>query len=191
MAKIISKKTLSEVAGVRVTRMEIEAPDIAKKARAGEFIAFMVTEKSERVPLTIVEADPKAGIITLIFQEVGLSTKLLGRLDPGGSLYAIVGPLGHATEIKNYGNVIIVGGGVGIAEIYPVAKALKEAGNRVTTISEPGTIIGEMALLLGDKRAATLRAMNNVVVTPIKKSDLKDIAEKESSLFLSIAISIA
>ncbi|MCM8790214.1 MAG: sulfide/dihydroorotate dehydrogenase-like FAD/NAD-binding protein [Candidatus Omnitrophica bacterium] len=134
MAKIISKKTLSEVAGVRVTRMEIEAPDIAKKARAGQFIAFMVTEKSERVPLTIVEADPKAGIITLIFQEVGLSTKLLGRLDPGGSLYAIVGPLGHATEIKNYGNVIIVGGGVGIAEIYPVAKALKEAGNRVTTI---------------------------------------------------------
>lgn len=134
MAKILTKKTLSDVAGIKVTRMDIDAPDIARKAAPGQFIAFMATEKSERVPLTIVDTDPKAGSIALIFQEAGLSTRLLGRMNTGDFLYAIVGPLGHATEIKKYGRVIIVGGGVGIAEIYPVAKAFKAAGNHVTTI---------------------------------------------------------
>ncbi len=134
MAKILAKKTLSDVAGTKVTRMEIHAPDIARKAAPGQFIAFMATEKSERIPLTIVDTDKNAGCITLIFQEAGLSTRLLGRMNPGDSLYAIVGPLGHATEIKKYGRIIIVGGGVGIAEIYPVAKAFKAAGNHVTTI---------------------------------------------------------
>jgi ferredoxin--NADP+ reductase len=114
--------------------LEVEAPDIARKAKAGQFVALMAKDTGERIPLTIVSKNDKAGSITLIFQEVGLTTRLLGKLNTGDSLYAIVGPLGHATEIKKYGKIILVGGGVGIAEIYPVAKAFKDAGNSVTTI---------------------------------------------------------
>jgi ferredoxin--NADP+ reductase len=84
--------------------------------------------------LTVVEAEPVTGILTIIFQEVGLTTKLLGSMEPGQSVFSAVGPLGVATEIRNYGTVVIVGGGVGIAEIYPVVKAMKNAGNKVVTI---------------------------------------------------------
>jgi ferredoxin--NADP+ reductase len=134
MTKILKKDTLSDISGTKVVRMVISAADIAKKAMPGQFVALMVDDRGERVPLTVVEADRSSGSITIIFQEAGFTTRLLGRMNPGESLYAIVGPLGHATEIKDYGKVIIVGGGVGIAEIYPVAKALKASGNRVTTI---------------------------------------------------------
>jgi ferredoxin--NADP+ reductase len=132
--KIISKEILNQYAGVRVVRIAVDSPAIAQKARAGQFVVLMTSEQGERVPLTVVEADSKKGTIVLIFQEAGLTTKLLGKLNVGDSLYSLGGPLGHATEIKNYGKVVIVGGGVGIAEIYPVAKALKNAGNHVTTI---------------------------------------------------------
>jgi len=132
--KILKKTVLADTAGTRITRLDILSPDIAGKAKAGQFVALMATGKGERVPLTIVDADKSAGSITLIFQEVGFSTKLLGGMEAGSSLYALAGPLGHATEIKKYGKVILVGGGVGIAEIYPVAKALKAAGNHVTAI---------------------------------------------------------
>lgn len=132
--KILSKKTLSDISGVKVTEMWIESADIARKGKPGQFVVLMTSEKGERIPLTIVERDTAKGSIKIIFQEAGFTTKLLGKLEPGDSLYALVGPLGHATEIKNYGKVIIVGGGVGIAEIYPVAQAMKEAGNHVTTI---------------------------------------------------------
>jgi ferredoxin--NADP+ reductase len=132
--KIIHKEVLSQVAGVKVTRLDILAPDICRKASAGQFIVLMVSKEGERIPLTIVDKDENKGAVTLIFQEVGLTTKLLGRLNTGDSLYAIVGPLGHPTEIKQYPRVILVGGGVGIAEIYPVAKALKNVGNHISVI---------------------------------------------------------
>jgi ferredoxin--NADP+ reductase len=132
--KILEKKTLADVSGIRITRIKILAPAIAAKAQAGMFIVLMVTETAERIPLTIVETDILKGTLTLIFQEIGFSTKFLGTLNPGDSLFALAGPLGHPTEIKNYGKVILVGGGVGIAEIYPVALAFKKAGNHVTTI---------------------------------------------------------
>ena len=132
--KIIKKEILSDIAGTKVVKLEIASPDIARKAQPGQFIALMVSDKGERIPLTIVDTDKASGTITLILQEAGLTTRLLGKMKPGDSLYALVGPLGHATEIKKYGKVILVGGGVGIAEIYPVAKALKAAGNHVTTI---------------------------------------------------------
>ncbi|OQB12512.1 MAG: Dihydroorotate dehydrogenase B (NAD(+)), electron transfer subunit [Candidatus Omnitrophica bacterium ADurb.Bin205] len=130
--KILSKEVLSDFQGVRVISMEILAPRIALKAKPGQFIALMVNKDGERVPLTIVSA--KKDTIRIIFQEAGFTTKFLGRFNPQDSLYAIVGPLGHATDVKHFGKVILVGGGVGIAEIYPVAKALKEAGNNVTAI---------------------------------------------------------
>lgn len=143
--KILQKKTLSDVQDTRVTQIEVFAPDICRKALPGQFVALMVVEEGERIPLTIVDRDQNKGSITLIFQEVGLTTKLLGKLNVGDSLYALVGPLGHPTEIKNYGKIILVGGGVGIAEIYPVAKGFKEALNHITTIL--GTRNKELMLL--------------------------------------------
>jgi len=132
--KIVSKKIILNSPISKIVEMQILAPDIAAKARPGEFVVLMVSEHGERIPLTVVRADKKNGTVTIIFQEAGFSTQLLGKMNVGDSLYAFVGPLGHPTEIKKYGKVILVGGGVGIAEIYPVALALKEAGNHVTTI---------------------------------------------------------
>jgi ferredoxin--NADP+ reductase len=132
--KIVGKKTLTDYQGIKITQLEVLAPEIAKKAKPGQFIVLMVSQEGERIPLTIVEANEPKGTVTLIFQEAGLTTKLLGKLDKGDSLYAIVGPLGHATEIKKYDKIIIIGGGVGIAEIYPVVKAFKKEANYVISI---------------------------------------------------------
>jgi ferredoxin/flavodoxin---NADP+ reductase len=132
--KILNKEIIADSNGIRIVKIDILSTDIAKKAQAGQFIVLMVTEAGERIPLTIVKTDQAKGIVTIIVQETGLSTKLLGRLEKGDSVYSMVGPLGHPTKIEKYGNVILVGGGVGIAEIYPVAKAMKDAGNHVTAI---------------------------------------------------------
>lgn len=132
--KIINKEVLVDNEITRIVKLVIEYPDVAQKALPGQFIVLMVNEQGERVPLTVVDKDENKGTITLIFQEAGFSTKLLGKLNIGDALYSVVGPLGHATEIKNYGKVIIIGGGVGLAEIYPVARSLKKAGSHVTTI---------------------------------------------------------
>jgi ferredoxin--NADP+ reductase len=132
--KIIEKQVLADVSGARLVKLKVFSPDIAAKARPGQFVVIMASENGERVPLTVVDKDLTNGAITLIFQEAGLTTRLLGKTSPGDYLYALAGPLGHPTEIKNYAKVILVGGGVGIAEIFPVAKALKEEKNHVTTI---------------------------------------------------------
>lgn len=132
--KISYKENLGKTQDTKITRLDVFAPHIARQVRAGQFVVLMVSEEGERIPLTIVDQDEDKGTITLIFQEVGLTTKLLGKLNVGDALYTLVGPLGHPTQIKNYGRVILVGGGVGIAEIYPVAEALKKAGNHITTI---------------------------------------------------------
>jgi ferredoxin--NADP+ reductase len=107
---------------------------VARKARAGQFVVVRIDEYGERIPLTIADYDRQAGTITLIFQEVGKTTMHLGTLEPGDQLATFAGPLGHQTEIEHYGTVVCVGGGVGIAPIYPIARALKEAGNTVLSI---------------------------------------------------------
>ncbi|MFA5260941.1 MAG: sulfide/dihydroorotate dehydrogenase-like FAD/NAD-binding protein [Candidatus Omnitrophota bacterium] len=132
--KIIDKDFLTDSQGARIVKLTIQVPDIAAKAKAGQFVVLMVKEEGERIPLTVVKADPAKGTVMLIAQEAGFTTKLLTHMDAGESLYSIVGPLGHPTEIKKYGKVILIGGGVGIAEIYPVAQAFKDAGNSVTVI---------------------------------------------------------
>lgn len=132
--KIIKKEVLTSSPETKITKFEVHSPLIAKKAKPGQFVALMVSEEGERVPLTLVDTDPASGNIVIMAQELGFTTKILGRLKEHDFLYSLVGPLGHPTEIKNYGRVILVGGGVGIAEIYPVAKALKKASNHVTTI---------------------------------------------------------
>lgn len=132
--KITSKEILVKNSDRRVVKIDVFSPEVARKARPGQFVVAMVHDRGERVPLTIVDKSSQTGMITLIFQEIGLTTKLLGRLNPGDEIYALIGPLGHASEIKNFGRVVLVGGGVGVAEIYPVARALKEAGNYVQAI---------------------------------------------------------
>ncbi len=117
-----------------ITKFVIEAPFIARKRRPGNFVMIRVEETGERIPLTIADSDPAAGTITLIVQAIGKTTKLLCRRRAGDALQDVVGPLGNPTPIGNFGSVACVGGGVGTAELYPIAKALKEAGNRVHTI---------------------------------------------------------
>ena len=128
--KILEKQVLSEVNKLMV----IEAPRVAQKAKAGQFIIVRIDEEGERIPLTIADYDRAQGTVTIIFQEVGKSTIKLGTLKAGESVVDFVGPLGHATEVENYGTVVCVGGGVGIAPVYPIARALKEAGNTVLGI---------------------------------------------------------
>lgn len=132
--KVLKREVLGSHENTEIVKLEVSAPHIANKALPGQFIVLMVNEHGERIPLTIVDTDRSRGSVTIIFQVLGLTTGLLKDVKEGDSLYALVGPLGHATDIKNYGKVILVGGGVGIAEIYPVAKALKAAGNNVTVI---------------------------------------------------------
>jgi len=112
----------------------VDAPRIARKRRAGQFIMLRVRPEGERIPLTIADADPEAGWIRLIFQEVGRSTVELGRLEEGDSILDLAGPLGRPTHIEERGTVVCVGGGIGTAPVHPIAKANKEAGNRVISI---------------------------------------------------------
>ena len=117
-----------------VKKLVIHAPLIARKRKAGQFVIVRPNERGERIPLTIADSDVERGSITLFVQEVGKTTRVLGSLPMGYSLPDVVGPLGEPTHIKNYGRVVCLAGGVGVAEIYPVAAALKAAGNRMTTI---------------------------------------------------------
>lgn len=114
--------------------MHIQAPLIATKRQAGQFVIVKINETGERIPLTIVSSDSQKGEITIIFQIVGKSTKEMASLDAGDYLQDVQGPLGNPTEIENYGNVVCVGGGVGVGVVYPLAVALKEKGNLVTSI---------------------------------------------------------
>ncbi len=130
MFPILSKQELSH----DIIRLLVGAPDIARKARAGQFVAVVIDEKGERIPLTIADWDIQAGTITLIFQEIGATTHALGSLKAGDSIMHVLGPLGHPTKIEKPGSVYCIGGGVGIAEVYPVARAFKQAGNRIIGI---------------------------------------------------------
>jgi len=128
--------------------VKINAPEVAMKAKAGQFVILRIDEKGERIPLTLAEWKPKKGTITLIFLEVGVSTRKLGALEVGDEILDIVGPLGNPSDIKHYGSVAAVCGGVGTAAAYPIAKALKEAGNQVVSIIGART---EELLILEDE----------------------------------------
>mgnify|MGYP000658194636 FL=1 len=130
MFKIVSKEHFSE----KVVKLVVEAPMIAHSRRPGHFVIVRACEGGERIPLTIADADTKAGTITLVVQEVGVSTKKICALNPGEELTDVVGPLGQATHISNVGTVVCCGGGVGIAPLLPIIKAMKQAGNRVITV---------------------------------------------------------
>ncbi len=130
MNKIVAKEQFSE----KVYKLVVEAPLIAKARRAGHFVIVRVGEKGERMPLTIADADTQAGTITLVVQKVGVSSTKLCNLNVGDELTDVVGPLGKATHIENFGTVVCAGGGVGVAPMLPIIKALKAAGNRVISV---------------------------------------------------------
>ena len=131
MSRIIHKEQLSK----DVFLMRLEAPLIAEERKAGQFIILQTDEDlGERIPLTIADADQKEGSITIIFQVVGKSTNDLSRLNAGDDIPVLVGPLGMPTHIENFGTVVCVGGGIGVAPLHPIAQALKKAGNKVITI---------------------------------------------------------
>ena len=130
MYKIVRKESLNPT----VTLMEVEAPLVARKAEPGQFIIFRATEDGERIPLTIAGYDRDKGTVTIIFQIVGAGTEILNSLNVGDSIHDFVGPLGNATESEGLKKVAVVGGGVGCAIAYPVAKKLHDIGCEVTSI---------------------------------------------------------
>ena len=142
--KILEKIELTS----QIKQIKIYAPEIAAKAKAGQFIILRVDDESERIPLTLVSWDKKQGTITVIYQEIGLSTKKLSCLQIQDKIMNVAGPLGKPSDIKNYGVAAVVCGGVGTAAAYPIAKALKEAGNTVISIMGART---EGLLILTDE----------------------------------------
>ncbi|HCC71414.1 MAG TPA: sulfide/dihydroorotate dehydrogenase-like FAD/NAD-binding protein [Bacteroidales bacterium] len=130
MNKIVEKKYLNN----NVVKLVIDAPRIAQKRKAGHFVIVKINKKGERIPLTIADADPDKGTITLVIQKVGVTSHKLSLMNKGDTIADVVGPLGHATEIDMVGTVLCAGGGVGIAPLLPIARAFKKAGNRVLSV---------------------------------------------------------
>jgi len=130
MNKIVEMEFFSE----NVAKIVLEAPDIATSRKAGHFVIIRLDEKGERIPLTIADGDSEKGTITLVIQKVGVTSAKLLAMKVGDDILDVVGPLGHATHIENYGTVLCAGGGVGVAPLMPIVKALKEAGNKVITV---------------------------------------------------------
>jgi ferredoxin--NADP+ reductase len=134
-----------------IKRFVIEAPRVSRKRQAGQFVIVRLHDRGERIPLTIADADPDRGTITLIVQGIGKTTKLMNLLGAGDAVLDLVGPLGTPSEVRPYGTVVVIGGGVGTAIAWPTARAMKEAGNRVVGII--GARTRELVLLEDEMRA--------------------------------------
>jgi ferredoxin--NADP+ reductase len=130
MFKVLEARELAK----DIKFVKVHAPEVASSAQAGQFVILRVDERGERFPLTIYDFDRREGSISLVFLEVGTSTRKLGRLRKGDVISDFLGPLGHPFAVKKYGRVACVGGGVGTPAIYPIARALREAGNHVTSV---------------------------------------------------------
>jgi glutamate synthase (NADPH/NADH) small chain len=155
MNKILEKEFITS----DVFRMKVEAPEIARKRKAGQFIILRTREEGERIPLTIADGDAGGGWIELVVQIVGKTTRLLSELEEGDSICDLVGPLGRPTHVKLYGNVVVVGGGIGIAPSHPIAQAMKAAGNHVVSILGGRT---RDLVIMEDKMKA---ASDSIVIT--------------------------
>jgi NAD(P)H-flavin reductase len=130
MFKIVAKEKLCPV----IDFIKVDAPAVAKKAKAGQFVVIRVDEVGERIPLTLADWDEKEGTLSLVAMRVGTTTFKLSTFNTGDSVLDLSGPLGLPSEIENFGTVVCVGGGVGVAPVYPIARALKQAGNKVISI---------------------------------------------------------
>jgi ferredoxin--NADP+ reductase len=149
MYKIVEARNV----GFKIKQFTIEAPRIARKQRPGQFIILRLHEQGERIPLTIKSSDPEAGTVTIAVQGIGKTTSLLNCLEAGDYIMDIVGPLGHPSEIRNYGTAVILAGSVGTAMALPTANALKQAGNHVVFIE--GARNTEMVVFEDEVRAAS------------------------------------
>jgi ferredoxin--NADP+ reductase len=173
MYKIISNQILA----TDIYRLVVEAKDIATNRHPGQFVIVQVEKDDERIPLTIVDSDVENGTITLIIQAIGESTKRIVAHQAGEFLTSIAGPLGKPTEIKNYGNIVCIAGGIGIAPLYPIIKGLKSAGNQITTILGSRTkdllIMESDALSVSDRLIVTTDdgsyGMKGLVTVPFKQ----------------------
>ncbi|MBP7902639.1 MAG: sulfide/dihydroorotate dehydrogenase-like FAD/NAD-binding protein [Spirochaetes bacterium] len=188
MNRIIFKKQLS----ADVFMMKIAAPHIAEERKPGQFVILQLdTDFGERIPLTIADADPKEGSVTIIYQAVGNTTHRLSTLNVGDKIQNLLGPLGQPTHIKNFGSVVCVGGGIGVAPLHPIAKALKQAGNHVTVIigarnkdliileEEMKAIADELIICTDDGS----KGRKDLVTAP-----LKELCEKDPKPDLAVAI---
>ncbi|MGM0738298.1 MAG: sulfide/dihydroorotate dehydrogenase-like FAD/NAD-binding protein [Bacteroidota bacterium] len=147
--RIIGKETLAPT----ISKLTVEAPLIASKRKAGNFVIVRATPTGERIPLTIVDSDPDKGTIVLIVQAIGKTTHIITEMRAGDHLQDVVGPLGEPTPVSDFGTVVCIGGGVGTAVIYPIARALKAAGNRV--ISIVGARSRDLVILENEMAAAS------------------------------------
>ena len=188
MHTIIEKKKLSE----QVYMMRVDAPLIAEARSPGQFIILQVnTEFGERIPLTISDANAEEGWIRIIFQAVGKTTIKLAELEVGEEVAAVLGPLGQATHVENFGHAVCVGGGIGVAPLYPIARALKEAGNKLTVII--GARSGDLVILEDDMRAI---ADKLIIVTDdgsygrkaLVTEPLKELCESDDKPDIAVAI---
>lgn len=179
MAKIVTRE---EMAQGTIILNEIEAPRISRKAKPGQFVILQADETGERIPLTMADTNPDKGTITIIYMVIGKSTARFKELEVGDEYYALIGPLGKPTHVEKVGKVICVGGGTGIAVLHPIARALKEAGNEVTTI------LGSRSYDLLIMEAKMKAASNNFHICTDDGSKghhgfvtdvLKDVLEKE------------
>ncbi|GAB4272149.1 sulfide/dihydroorotate dehydrogenase-like FAD/NAD-binding protein [Deferrisoma sp.] len=190
MFTIVEKQTLAPT----VHRMVIQAPEIARKHRAGNFVILRIHEKGERIPLTVADKDPEAGTITLVFQAVGKTTSELGTLKAGDALLDLAGPMGKPTHIERFDGVTVcVGGGIGVAPVHPIACALKEAGNRVVSII--GARTKELLIMEDEMRRASDELLvatddgsygHHGFVTDV----LKQVIEREGKENVSLVVAI-
>jgi ferredoxin--NADP+ reductase len=149
MYRIVKKRLLAPA----IALLEVDAPAVAAKVEPGQFVIVRVDELGERIPLTVMDFDREKGTITIVVQNVGYSSALITAMNEGDEFEDFVGPLGVASEIENYGTVVCIGGGLGIAPIYPIARALKDAGNHV--ISVLGSRSGDLLILEEEMRAVS------------------------------------
>jgi NAD(P)H-flavin reductase len=149
MYKIVKKQILAP----KITRFSVEAPEVARSRKPGQFVVIRADETSERVPLTIVDSDPEKGTIDLIIQQAGFSTTCLVCFEVGDGFLDVLGPLGRPTDMEKFGTVVCVGGGVGTAVLYTIVKGLKESGNKVITIN--GARNKELLILEEELRAVS------------------------------------
>jgi len=185
--QIVGKWKLSE----DVFRMDVEAPLIARERKPGQFIMLLLSEHGERIPLTIADANEENGTITLIFQAVGKTTHTLAEMNGGDCVSNLVGPLGTPTHIDRFGHVVCVGGGIGVAPLHPIAKAMKDAGNTVTIIL--GARTRELLILEDEMRAI---ADELIICTDdgsygrkaLVTEPLKELCERDPQPDLAVAI---
>lgn len=187
MWEIISREILAK----DTVLLQIDTPDIAKNTEPGQFVVVMVNEQGERIPLTIADFNRKKGTITIVFKILGRTTCDLSELNEGDRLFNITGPLGKPSQIKKSGNVVMIGGGIGIALIYPIAKAMKEAGNNVVSIigaQSKGLLFweekmksasGELIVMTDDGSSGRKGFVTDV---------LRDLLEKDKNIGLVFAV---